>query len=331
MLFYRNSDCTGTVEASGNNGCVDFTGLGANVQSYKLNKSGTKRDRRVRRDDGDWWKDDAKKYRELLGLAEEDATGSLSPNWDPYAATESGFGHGNITELWGETYKWHQVALGITFGIPLDEWDDDVHVLSDDFVMYGDDDYDALLAKRWDPISVVARDELEKRWNYGQCRAVLSCAYQFADAATANIGKGWRQGVNAAYKVKTYGKRFYDFTHRHPFSVGVATGVGVSGTFYALGNTGGGATAQDNDQLQSCADGSNQKEAFIQSLAQVGRTPYSLIRDCFSANLKQAASASSDNTARVDITLPDGNILDIEAAVYPKGHRPPAGKLCGAA
>lgn len=160
------------------------------MYSYKLSSSSSKRDRKARRDEGECWKDEARKYRDLLGLAGEDATGSLAPHWDPYAAVESGFGHGNVTELWDDIYKWQQVALGVTIGIPVDEWDEDVHVSSDQFIMFGNDDYDALMAKRWHTASISARDDLLKRWNYANCRSVLACGYQIAEGATLNVGKG---------------------------------------------------------------------------------------------------------------------------------------------
>lgn len=264
MLFYHNADCTGTVEASGNNGCLDFTGLGANVQSYKLSKH-AKRERNPSTSDQTWWQTEAQHYRDLLGLAVEEATGSLSPYWDPYAAVEGGFGHGNVTEVWGETFKWQQVALGVTIGIPIDEWDDDIHAPSDQFIVFGDGGYDALLAKRSTAVSLASNSQ----WNYAQCRSVLDCGRQFANSATVNIGNGWRQGVNAAYKLKTVGMTFYDWAHRHPFSVGIATTGGGTLTGYALGKTGGGATAQDNDQLAACTGETTQTESCYEAIAVV--------------------------------------------------------------
>lgn len=66
-----------------------------------------------------------------IGLTEETALGSLSPYFDPDLMGQGGVGHGNVSDSYGVTVRWHRVALGITVGIPIDEWDDAIHVKSE--------------------------------------------------------------------------------------------------------------------------------------------------------------------------------------------------------
>jgi hypothetical protein len=71
------------------------------------------------------WAAEQALHRRRLNVPE--AT-SLSPYFDPNIMAEGGFGHGNVSEAFGKTVRWQQVALGISVGVPLDEWDDDIHV-----------------------------------------------------------------------------------------------------------------------------------------------------------------------------------------------------------
>lgn len=271
------------MQATGNNGCLDFTGLGGNALSYKVTSHDFKRTTAVRcirstpkrsfssRLEDQHWLSQAEYFRGLLELSDDEATGSLSPHWDPYAHVDAGFGHGNVTHTFDRTWKWQQTALGISIGIPIEEWDDEIHQPRDDFVVFGDHDYDAMISKRWMAEGLHSTsNSLERRWNYGQCRAVLSCGQQFAGGAAATISNGWTQTVQAWNKAKVFGQTLYDFGHAHPISVSITVTAGGTAAGYGLGRTGGGATAQDNDQLGSCANGSSQVNAFIQSLIDVG-------------------------------------------------------------
>lgn len=139
-------------------------------------------------------------YRQKLGLTEETALGSLSPYFDPDLMGQGGVGHGNVSDSYGVTVRWHQVALGITVGIPIDEWDDAIHVKSDRFIPYGNEysatgtgggaDCDAggICASHW---SLAERDEHTKRWNYAQCRSLLTCARDLGPAIDLRLRDGW--------------------------------------------------------------------------------------------------------------------------------------------
>ena len=77
-------------------------------------------------------------HRNELNLTAKTAKGSLSPYFDPDAMARAGFGHGNVSiDALGKMVRWHQVALGISVAVPLDEWDDTVHIASNRFIPYG--------------------------------------------------------------------------------------------------------------------------------------------------------------------------------------------------
>lgn len=276
----------------------------------------------VRNDKGDWryQQDQARKRANTTTL-----TGSLSPHWDPNVHVEAGFGHGNVTTNWGKTWKWQQVAMGVSIGIPIEEWDDNIHTKSDEFIVFTDDDDEAVVGPESPPsskrgmidqgftpadLSPEDRTLHMKRWNYGQCRALLSCGRQFTDSAMLRLGNGWRQTVQAWYRGTAYGRRFYDWAHQHPISVSIVVSTGSTLAGYGLGYTSGSNSAQDNDQLGDCGGESTQVQAFIQSFTQNG--------------------ASNYNAAQMDITLPNGHILRISGEVYEKGHAPAAGNSCNA-
>jgi hypothetical protein len=145
--------------------------------------------------------------REQLNISIEDATGSLAPHWDPYVATESGLGHGMVTEGFGKTWKWQQVALGVTIGIPIDEWDDSIHVLSEDFIVYGDHDRQPSLSSGFQSNCTEGHC---KRWDFASCRAALDCTRDIVDGTALNIGAGWGQAVRGFYAAKYIYTTLYD-------------------------------------------------------------------------------------------------------------------------
>lgn len=193
----------------------------------------------------------------------------------------------------------------MSIGIPIEDWDDTIHIKSDRFIAFGDHDDHAGSPPCDTPqnscpalpsnATLAERDMHIKRWNAGDCRSLTNCSKSFA--SSLNIGAGWTQAVNAAYKLKTYGQTFVDWTHAHPWSISLANSAGSTLSGYGLGYTHGGATAQDNTQFGQCANGSTQVQAFIQSFIQNG--------------------ASSLNAAEINITLPDGNILTLSGEVVP--------------
>lgn len=243
-------------------------------------------------------------------------SGSLADHWDPHAHAEAGFGHGNVTQRWGRTWKWHQVALGVSVGVPLEEWDDAIHTPSEEFIAYGHDDHrprslscadsDGSCVAVPENASLAERDAHVRRWDFSKCRALLSCSQAFA--SSLNINGGWNQAVHAAYKLKTYGSTFYDWAHAHPFSVSIALTTGSTLTGYGLGYSHGGATAADNDELGKCSDDVSQVESFIQIFTDNG--------------------AGNLNAAQTDITLSNGHILALSGEVFPRSVEPR--KVCDA-
>lgn len=112
--------------------------------------------------------------------ANRNSTGSLNPLWDPLAVQRSGTYHGDVEEDvlgYNITVRWWQAAQGIFIGIPLEEWDDDIHVASDEWIPFGDTyPFDYTASQRhinvgMDPSADL--DELAKRADFkGVCTGV---------------------------------------------------------------------------------------------------------------------------------------------------------------
>lgn len=259
-------------------------------------------------------------------MSEAAALGSLSPYFDPAIMAEGGFGHGNVSEAFGDTVRWQQVALGISVGVPIHEWDDAVHVKSDAFVPYGDvhsrglearddgcggaaaPDEEGVCHSHW---ALAERSEHEKRWDYARCRSLLTCVRDTVGGAPLRLADGWAQGVECANRIKAAGSTLYDYVKRYPVTCEVVKlgAGGVIGYGFAQIGSGGGATAQDNDELAKCSNNS-QVNAFVDSIL-------------------EAANAGDENAARSDITLGNGHILVLYGRVFPRDAPPPT-DLCPA-
>ncbi|KAK5173842.1 uncharacterized protein LTR77_002523 [Saxophila tyrrhenica] len=284
VAFYQGKHC-GHRLASTNGGCVDFTGTGHNAGSFRIFRHGNTK----RNDDAD-----------AVELHEASSSVAAADDPDPYGQFAAGFGHGNVTDLWGETYKWWQAAPGVHFGIPLDEWDDDIHTINAQSLQMNDEPEDLSTA-----ISLPEGRSLDKRLNIDYCVRTLKTCARETNAAAFVVADYWGRAAHKAAKAVPIAHKFYDWTHKHPFSVGFVTAAGTGLAGFGLGQTSGGATAQDNDQLQQCSTaGAPKKEVD------------GLIESVVNAGTSQDASCS------VDITLKDGNILQVHAAVYKKGHVP---------
>ncbi|KAK3339730.1 hypothetical protein B0T25DRAFT_418282, partial [Lasiosphaeria hispida] len=174
------------------------------------------------------WQASQEAARKEAGISVEKATGSLSPIFNPEALNEGGFGHGMVKDAFGETYKWQQVALGVSIGIPVDEWDDKVHTESNQFVAYGDGYSDAL-SKRHEgrscqssepgscsALSLLQERSLERRWDWSKCRAALTCGRTFGSAAWIRLRDTWPQIVDCAKRVTPSRQTIHDFLANHP-------------------------------------------------------------------------------------------------------------------
>lgn len=262
-------------------------------------------------------------HRRASDIAIEHAEGSLSPHFDPDALKRAGFGHGDEgVDSRGRRVRYRQVALGISEGVPIEEWDDKIHVRGEDFIAYGHSSSSSISTTRdaaepgW---SVATRgqtgSEIFARWNHAKCRALLTCARNAPGAIAMTIKDGWPQLVDCAKKKLAWGQTLYDRVSRNEvvcfLSKSVFNGAVGGGIGYGIGviGAGGGATKDDNDKLAQCSN-NDQANAFIESMV-------------------KAANAGNENAARVDITLENGHKLSLYGRVYPKDKIPPM-DLCPA-
>ena len=266
------------------------------------------------------WAAEQAMHRRSLNVREATALGSLSPYFDPDVMVKGGFGHGNVSQVFGKTVRWQQVALGIAVGVPLDEWDDAVHVKSDAFVPYGD--VASLQARSacgssadegtcrsdW---ALTEREKHEKRWDYARCRSLLTCVRDSVGGSWVKMADGWAQGVQCADRVKAFGSTLYDYVKRYPVTCEIVKlgAGGVVGYGFAQIGSGGNASGQDNDELGRCSNNS-QVNAFIEGML-------------------QAANAGDENAARADVTMGNDHILVLYGRVYPRDATPPT-NLCPA-
>ncbi len=266
------------------------------------------------------WAAEQAMHRRSLNVPEATALGSLSPYFDPDVMVQGGFGHGNVSQVFGKTVRWQQVALGISVGVPLDEWDDAVHAKSDAFVPYGD--VASLQARRecgsssdegtcrsdW---ALAEREQHEKRWEYARCRSLLTCVRDSVGGGWIKMADGWSQGVQCADRVKAFGSTLYDYVKQYPVTCEIVKlgAGGVVGYGFAQIGSGGNASGQDNDELGRCSNNS-QVNAFIEGML-------------------SAANAGDENAARADVTMGNGHILVLYGRVYPTDATPPT-NLCPA-
>ena len=140
--------------------------------------------------------------------------------------------------------------------MPINEWDDAVHVKRDVFVPYGDLDARAIEEEGSSCGSaggagidtgvcsaLEGRAEHEKRWNYAQCRAYLNCVRDTVRGGWFKLEDGWRQTVQCADRIKNFGHTLFDYCSRYPVTCEVTKWFGGGAVGYGVGQMGGGGGA----------------------------------------------------------------------------------------
>lgn len=131
--------------------------------------------------------------------------------------------HGDTFEHNNATYRWHQLAQGVWSGVLIDEWDDNINVMSNDFLeipesIHAESDDDELL-----PVL-----SLNERSLQGQCKVAVMCTVSLAHAGAAGIRQlGAALVDKAAAQAPKVGKGLWEFTNR-PF-VATVGGTGITG------------------------------------------------------------------------------------------------------
>ncbi|KAG9678933.1 hypothetical protein KCU99_g8630, partial [Aureobasidium melanogenum] len=247
VAFYSSADCDQkNIVASTNDGCVGtLNPVGYEKNEYYFSVVQNYNDKREEDISISHVDPDLEVIRkrspeedQALMDANRNSTGSLNPLWDPLAVQRSGTYHGDVEEDvlgYNITVRWWQAAQGIFIGIPLEEWDDDIHVASDEWIPFGDTyPFDYTASQRhinvgMDPSADL--DELAKRADFkGVCTGVATCSRILYASGTAGVTKAWgaivNVGVSAMAKSSTAYSNVVDYLHAHP----VRTGIVVSGT-----------------------------------------------------------------------------------------------------
>lgn len=186
VAFYSSADCDEkNIVASTNDGCVGtLNPVGYEKNEYYFsvvqNYNGKREEDTSVSDVNPDLKSIRKRSPEedqALMDANCNSTGSLNPLWDPLAVQRSGTSHGDVEEDvlgYNVTVRWWQAAQGIFIGIPLDEWDDNVHIASDEWIPFGDTyPFDYTASQRHINVGIdpsADLDELAKRADFkGMC------------------------------------------------------------------------------------------------------------------------------------------------------------------
>ncbi|KAF6813549.1 hypothetical protein CSOJ01_04571 [Colletotrichum sojae] len=346
FVSFWSDGCGGVLEASGNGNCIDFSpATSYSIQDYNLDPhwrklrsrddtetkavENNKAAAKTRASQPAWLAEQNTRVSSLGGSADE-MTGSLSSSFDPDRLASMGRGHGNVSlDGEGRTVRWRQVALGVTVGIPVDEWDDEVHTLSDRFVGYSDtysdgfetDATDALAAARSEPTcpegdatcenaQAAALRTLDRRqeppdWYYQSCRATIDCTREVLGGSVFYIHAAWRQVINCANAVRGASEPLAQYCRDHFVSCTVVNWVGGAIVSYGLGQikTGGEGAEDGASGGRECTSGNLQADAFIEGML-------------------SAADAGEANEAKIDITLEDGKSLLLWGNVYPENAVP---------
>jgi len=257
VAFYSSANCDKkNIVASTNGGCVGTlnpVGYEKNeyyfsvVQNYNGKRDEDFQDPDL---DADWHsirKRSADEDQALMN-ANRNSTGSLNPLWNPMAVQESGTLHGDVEyDVLGYnvTVRWWQFAQGIFVGVPPEDWDDSVHVQSNQWLPFGDTyPFDYTTTKEHinvglDPSADL--DELAKRADFrGTCTGIASCSRILYSSSAAGLTKAWGGIVNAAVSANAKAHTSYtnvnNYLHAHPIRVsivvagttGIGTGIAVN-------------------------------------------------------------------------------------------------------
>lgn len=166
--------------------------------------------------------------------------------------------HGEVSDFDGRTWKWHQVAHATWRGIPLNEWDDAIHVKNDTFLEYSETYPFDFSTQSPNPASP---DIVERQFLPAVCRAYNACtqaavggtAYVIANIATPAVNKI----AQACGTTSIWG------CLNNPFVAAVSSG--------ALGGVVG-AVTQARIQASSCSDSNSDTDAIQSVLQEQGRT-----------------------------------------------------------
>lgn len=140
-------------------------------------------------------------------------------------------------------------------------------------------------------------------------RSLLTCVRDLGPAIDLRLRDGWGQVVECAKKGTPALRTMYDNLSWRGVScevVKLAAGGAVGWGFGHI-QTGGGATAEDNDKLAACSN-NDQASTFVEAML-------------------TAASAGHENAARTDIAMGNGHTLVLYGKVYPHD-RLPSTDLC---
>lgn len=345
VVSFWSDGCGGVLEASGNGNCVDFApAVSYSLQDYNedphwrrlrprgdtetkaISKRGTAK---TRASQPAWLAEQSTRVSRIGGSADE-MTGSLSSFFDPDRLSSMGRGHGNVSlDGEGRTVRWQQVALGVTVGIPVDEWDDEVHTKSDRYIGYSDaysdgfeaDASDALAVARSAPtcpegdavcenaqaaaLRVLDRRQSPPDWWYQTCRATIDCTRDVLGGSIFYIHAGWRQVVNCANAARSASEPLARYCSRHFITCTVVNWAGGGLVSYGYGQikTGGAGAEEGASGGRECTSGNLQADAFIEGML-------------------SAADAGEANEAKIDIRLEDGKSLLLWGNVYPENAVP---------
>lgn len=143
--------------------------------------------------------------------------GTNDPEWDLAEHDDSVVYHGKVEPYGEKTVKWHEESLGIYSGIPVEEWDDAVHVQNKTKVLWGltypiDFGIEDQLLRR--------DSDIEGRSLKGICDAFENCAEKVTtNVAGFTMNKVIPLAVSAYVALDNGNTAIWNYIHKHPKAV----------------------------------------------------------------------------------------------------------------
>ncbi|KAJ6118561.1 hypothetical protein N7471_013181 [Penicillium samsonianum] len=157
--------------------------------------------------------------------------------------------HGDVFDHHGVTRRWHQLAKDTFSGVPIDEWDDEIHTASDHELKIESSLTERDIEESF--LSLLSERDLED--GTGMCMDTIQCTADLVSGAVGGLKK-WAPIIldKAVAAAKENGEPLWDFLNK-PFITALMGGpVGMAGTIGAMFVNNKYAPGLDKDQAGQC-------------------------------------------------------------------------------
>lgn len=288
VIFFKNKSCDPAgVNHQGQAGCIAIdAGFGEPYQSFKVVKGsiGSNSKRAAEREEKTKRAEDVKRT----------------------ADTEHIPDHGDYFDQDGQTWRWHKTSAGTRRGIPVHEWDDEVHVANHEA-----DDLESD-AKQLRGREMEARSELFERGELVTldqrdsliCRLAAGCSVAVTMAGAGLKNYGGKAIDYASHAAAHAGQDLWTFLNS-PFGAGMATASVSGGILFA--------SIYVNNKY---SPGAVKPEDC---------SGYKSQADLLKAAIDQATGLSDFEAAQITIDFENGRFSEVSISITKKGDKTECG------